>query len=75
MKNLVIPYLTLLVERGFEIGENQTSICSLQFKIVTFKLIAKALESGKPDLEYFSSLKLAELMIEELSSSEDKNVL
>jgi hypothetical protein len=33
------------------------------------------LQSGKLDIEYFSSLKLAGMMMDELSMSEDKNIL
>jgi hypothetical protein len=66
----VVPYLVRLIERNFEVGENSV-IQPYQLKKVTYTLIKMALETGKLRIDFFSSLKVTEIMLDEFRISDD----
>lgn len=67
----MVPYLVRLIERNFEVGENNSVIQPYQLKKVTYTLIKMALETGKLRIDFFSSLKVTEIMLDEFRISDD----
>lgn len=70
-----MPFLVMLIERKFNVGELNSLPLPYQLKMETLLLLKGALESRKLSPEFFGSLRIFEVLFDEMRISDDPEVL